>query len=668
MTYDSIQPMLQWVAAHPTWSGIIVFLISLSESLAIVGLLVPGVVMMTAIGAMMGGGILPFWETLIWAILGAIVGDGISYWLGYHYHQHLREFWPFRQFPNLLIRGEKFFTNHGGKSIIFGRFVGPVRPMIPVIAGMMDMPPKRFLFFNIVSAIAWAPLYSLPGILIGMSLGTLSPEVARRIVFLILMVLLGLWVIYAFLIKIGAWIGKGVLRFIDHLWLQVQASHRLTLIHRILRNAQGTEESQLGILLLFFLSSIAFAYITYSAFHSEELAFWNEPIYQALRALYVEDIIQWTLLFTGFGEPKIIVMATAAVVAFLCWRKRYTAMLCWVLTIYGGLAAGIVIRELVAMVRPEGLVYLHHQYCYPSGHALSAMLFYGLAAAFIHPVLAPNHRYIPWVISIPLILLISFSRLYLGLHWFTDVIGGLTLGISAITLGLFIFRRFETKPPAMRSVLVSGLAGLICMMVYYSIAIYPTKKTEAIRQWATYEFQTQEWWAGHSQLSNLHRSGAFKRIATVFDIQWLSSLDTIKQFLKRHEWTPIPTLTFNSGLTFLVDKPTLQTMPVLPKFHRDRLPVLMVMQSNNPNERLVLQLWQSDYVNENGIPLWVGTLRIETIKHPLPIINLSLESTPTPHITAPVVKELSTLKIPYKVINRNGDSLSTLLIDSSLIP
>ena len=90
MSPETYQPILDWIGSHPHWSGFIVFLISLSESLAIVGLVVPGVVLMTAIGGMMGSGILPFWATLTWAILGAIAGDGISYWLGYHYHQHLK--------------------------------------------------------------------------------------------------------------------------------------------------------------------------------------------------------------------------------------------------------------------------------------------------------------------------------------------------------------------------------------------------------------------------------------------------------------------------------------------------------------------------------------------------------------------------------------------------
>ena len=61
------------------------FLISLSESLAVVGLVVPGVILMTAIGSLIGAGKLPALATMTWAILGAIAGDGLSYWLGLYW-------------------------------------------------------------------------------------------------------------------------------------------------------------------------------------------------------------------------------------------------------------------------------------------------------------------------------------------------------------------------------------------------------------------------------------------------------------------------------------------------------------------------------------------------------------------------------------------------------
>lgn len=160
---ETYQSMQDWIILNPTWAGSIVFLLSMCESLAVVGLFIPGLLMMGIVGALVSAGILDIFPTLIYAILGAIAGDGISYYLGYTFKDHLPNYWPFRRYPQWLARGKQFFINHGSKSIVIGRFVGPVRPFIPVVAGMMHMSPRMFLFANILSAVVWAPIYMLPG-------------------------------------------------------------------------------------------------------------------------------------------------------------------------------------------------------------------------------------------------------------------------------------------------------------------------------------------------------------------------------------------------------------------------------------------------------------------------------------------------------------------------
>lgn len=138
-------PLLIWIAQHSYWVGIAIFLVSLSESLALVGLFIPGALVMFGIGALVATGAVNLWAALAWAVAGAIAGDAISYWLGRHYREQLQTFWPFSRSPQLIDRGVAFFHRHGGKSILLGRFVGPMRPIIPMIAGMLGMPPVRFL-------------------------------------------------------------------------------------------------------------------------------------------------------------------------------------------------------------------------------------------------------------------------------------------------------------------------------------------------------------------------------------------------------------------------------------------------------------------------------------------------------------------------------------------
>lgn len=626
MEYESVQPLLQWVQAHPHWAGFVVFLISLSESLAIVGLVVPGVVLMTAIGAMMGAGVLPFWGTLIWAILGAIAGDGISYWLGYHYHEHLKDFWPFRQFPGLLKRGEEFFKHHGGKSIIFGRFVGPVRPMIPVIAGMMDMTPRRFLVFNILSAIVWAPLYSLPGILIGASLGTLSPEVARHIMVLILFLLLALWIIYMLLLKFGLWVGGSISRFLSKIWKRWQRSNQLPWLHKMLATAQGTEEGQLGAALLSLISAFIFIFISLSVYYSEELNLLNEPIYQALRPLYSDRWVDLAVYITGFGQPSVLLPAAAAVGIWFFLKKQYIAMFCWLGTIAVGETIGFGIRPIIEMPRPEGLMQLTTEYSYPSGHSLTATLVYGLAAAFIQQTVEQKHRWIAWAVSIPLILLISFSRLYLGVHWFTDVLGGIALGTACVALGILIFRRLEDQPPSVKDILLPGLVVLALTLSYYCIKSYPKIRKNVVRQWPVRLLNNQDWWNDNTDQYELYRTGAIKRFATYFDLQWLGTLDKIKSTLKEAGWKTLPAFGVQSSLNMLSSNPDSNSMPVLPKFHRDRLPVVVASKKLDDKHRLVLELWNSDFVTQDKTPLWVGTLRLEELVHPIPLVSFYQEN------------------------------------------
>jgi undecaprenyl-diphosphatase len=141
-----------------------IFLVSFSESLALVGLLMPGTVIMFGVGAVVATGSLGLSPVLLLAMAGAVAGDGVSYWLGHRYKERLVNLWPFSRYPEMLNKGEAFFHRHGGKSILFGRFVGPGRPVIPVVAGMLGMGPAHFAVVNVLSAVGWALVYILPGV------------------------------------------------------------------------------------------------------------------------------------------------------------------------------------------------------------------------------------------------------------------------------------------------------------------------------------------------------------------------------------------------------------------------------------------------------------------------------------------------------------------------
>ena len=91
------------------------------------------------------------------SVAGATLGDFISYGIGYRFGPVLETHWPFVGHQHLLAEGHALFEKHGALSIFVGRFLGPVRAVVPLVAGSLQMPIERFLIANIVSAIIWAP-------------------------------------------------------------------------------------------------------------------------------------------------------------------------------------------------------------------------------------------------------------------------------------------------------------------------------------------------------------------------------------------------------------------------------------------------------------------------------------------------------------------------------
>jgi len=130
-----LQPILDWIALNPHASSIAVFLVALMESLIVLGLLIPGAILLFGAGALMATGALPITPIIVWTIAGAFCGDLISFLLGHHYHQQLRVVWPFRRYPLLVNRGVNFFCSHGGKVFSWPALSGRCAPSCPPSPG-----------------------------------------------------------------------------------------------------------------------------------------------------------------------------------------------------------------------------------------------------------------------------------------------------------------------------------------------------------------------------------------------------------------------------------------------------------------------------------------------------------------------------------------------------
>ncbi|ORU89392.1 MAG: phosphoesterase PA-phosphatase [Cycloclasticus sp. symbiont of Poecilosclerida sp. M] len=165
MLTDLLNTITNLISDYPNWAGAIVFLVAMIESLAIIGIIVPGVAIMFAIGVLISNGALDLIATTLWAAAGASFGDGLSFALGWHYKERIYHVSFLKKYQHLFTRGHQFFEKYGVFSILIGRFVGPIRAIIPLIAGILDMPLKQYIPINIIASILWAPAYLFPGLI-----------------------------------------------------------------------------------------------------------------------------------------------------------------------------------------------------------------------------------------------------------------------------------------------------------------------------------------------------------------------------------------------------------------------------------------------------------------------------------------------------------------------
>ncbi|MCP3851154.1 MAG: DedA family protein [Gammaproteobacteria bacterium] len=149
------------------YTGLVIFFIAFLETLLVVGFIFPGSVALIAIGGLIATGHLELWTTLFWAFLGAVVGDNLSFWIGVYFKEPLKRSKIYHRHKNEFKRGEEFFHQYGVYSVAIGRFIGPIRAVIPAIAGSLGMSGRLFLIVNIFSAAVWAPVYILPGLFVG---------------------------------------------------------------------------------------------------------------------------------------------------------------------------------------------------------------------------------------------------------------------------------------------------------------------------------------------------------------------------------------------------------------------------------------------------------------------------------------------------------------------
>lgn len=610
-----VTPILQWLNENPELAGFATFLISAGESVAIIGTIVPGTLTMTAIGALAGAGVIPLWSTIIWAILGAIVGDGISYWIGHYFKDRLRRMWPFKDNPGILQKGEVFVHKYGVTSVFIGRFVGPVRALVPVVAGMLGMKPWQFTIANIASAIGWAPAYMMPGILLGAASLELPPDIALHVILGFFMILLFFTLIAWLFVKILTLIHLQIDQMQNSVWQFMKTSRVLNPVTVILKHHdKHRSHGQLNLAVYFLIFSTLFlvlaAYVKSTGAANLTI---NEALFHLFRGIHTPLLDHIMICITMLGQKEVILPAVVLIFGYLLYSKHYreashTLMLA--VFVSGSI---FIFKHAFASARPWGIAGSPESFSMPSGHAvLSLALYLGISLLVTSTIQSKAKRWMVYIFALGVIFAIGISRIYLGAHWFTDVLAAWLLGASILCFVVVSYERAKVITVNPRHILLILLPTLaMSYSIYYYRHIPKFQESYALLPWPVLAVNMEDWWKDDNEIPE-DRSSLFGFPSQPINIQWVGSLDEIKTTLMNQGWATPPARNWISTLHRIADISSTQFLPMISPQYQDKTPELTLTKNvKGIKNLLVIRFWNSNrIIKETNEPLWVGIISV----------------------------------------------------------
>ena len=413
---------------------VLFFLVGL-ESL---GIPLPGETALVTAAAFAALGHLSIYGVVTTAVAAAVIGDNGGYWIGrkggialvrrYGRFLHLNE--------AHLERARHFFGRHGPPTVFIGRFIALLRTWTAVLAGAARMPYGRFMLYNALGAVCWAGVVGALGYVFGRNLPRLEHYMGQASLAAALLVAL----------VVGLVLGWR--------WFE---RNRTSLVTRTARFARG---EYLGLhLTLGLVISLAglwvFAGVTEDVIHHDPLTQFDVALLDWLHARATATGYAVFNAISLLGSPVTLTILALAMALLLAARRESIVLAGWLAAFAGGGLLDVVLKLVIRRPRPPGAAAFlqHFSWSFPSGHAMASLIGYGMLA-YVLTLLWIHRRSAQIAVVLGaalLIIAIGFSRLYLGVHYFSDVVGGYAAGVlwlSACVSGLEVARGWRAGLPS----------------------------------------------------------------------------------------------------------------------------------------------------------------------------------------------------------------------------
>ena len=410
----------------------VVFLFVAIESL---GVPLPGETVLVTAGALAALGHLSIVWVIVIAALGGIMGDAAGYWIGRLGGVALiRRYGRVLHFDDAkLARVRAFFQRHGPKTVFLGRFIALLRTWAALLAGTAEMPYGVFTLYNVMGGITWAALFGALGYIFGRSLPLLERYIGQASLAAVLLIALivALTLAWRWFDANRDALAERVSRF------RVLFRERHPVLAKFIV-ARFAREEYLGLYLTIgFVLSLAalwiFAGVTEDVVHRDPLTRFDLTLESWIRAHSTPLGDKVFLVISALGSPGAMAAIGAGGALLLLVRRQWLVLTAWVGAFAGAGVLTVILKNIIQRPRPvDATRFLYGMsFSFPSGHALGSLVGYGMLAYVIGSTWmdGARERVRLTIATAVLVLAIGISRLYLGVHYFSDVVAGYAVGI-----------------------------------------------------------------------------------------------------------------------------------------------------------------------------------------------------------------------------------------------
>jgi membrane protein DedA with SNARE-associated domain/membrane-associated phospholipid phosphatase len=615
--------LLHLLAGHASWALTVVFLAAFFESIAFIGTFIPGSSAMFIAGALVGTGSLNLGWVLVCAFVGAVAGDAASYWFGGRYKDRIVQVWPFRTHTGVLDAGTRYFEKHGAKSVVFARFIGPLRAIVPVVAGMLGMRPGRFLAINILSALLWAPVHILPGVVFGASI-ELAGAVSFRLVVIAAILVALTWVTFKLASVLAAharaWTSSSRWKLLS--WA---ARHRHSTMGRIVLRALNPNSPAGGLIVVISVFMLISAGVFFSTL--DDVAR-GGPLVQvdmsayrfvaSFRSTWADAVLSVVALL---GSVPTLTALVIMVVVWMVAERRRRSVAYWLVAVVFSQLLMLAIQATTQSPTLAALTSGAHPF--PSNHLAGTVVIYGFLAFLLARRVGPVQRALVATTTIFIIVGIACSGLYFGRFTISDAVGGTALALIWVFLiALSVVWRHPGKPTMHSWLPIVVLAVVSASVGLQLVSGWGRGVDDHQQAQVNIEVTPMQWTDSLWRTFSCYRSNMEGDRREPITVQWTATAEQITTQLESRGWVEGSSLSLRSLLSLVAPNVPATALPVLPRLNNGEPSAFVFIRSlGTPDERDVLRFWPTPYTvkrrdGDAPTPIWLGSMVHERLRRP----------------------------------------------------